>query len=101
MFSAGAAAPTHGPDIENVLGCPFSAIPPTVSTSGEYQAGDTMVCTPCQPRGSAGSAGLGGGFWLQSPPVLPAATTTTAPLTLTAYSMAAPRLFSSMRLVTL
>ena len=84
MFSAGAAAPTHGPDIEKLLGWPFWAMPPTVSTSGEYQAGETMVCTCFQPRGSAGIAGSGGGFWVQSWPVLPAATMMTAPLTLTA-----------------
>ena len=57
---------------------------PTVRTNGEYQAGETMVCTFCQPRGSAGTAASGGGFWVQSPPELPAATTMTAPLTLTA-----------------
>ena len=33
-MSAGAAAPTHGPDIENALGCPFWPMPPTVNTSG-------------------------------------------------------------------
>src|SRR4051794_5630262 len=101
MFSAGAAAPTHGPDIEKVLGCPLGPMPPTVSTSGEYQAGDTIVCTCFQPRGSAGIAGSGGGFCVQSWPVLPAATTTTAPFTLTAYSMAAPTPLSLIGRVTL
>ena len=57
---------------------------PTVSTNGEYQAGDTIVCTSFQPRGSAGSAGSGGGFWVQFSPVLPAAATITTPLSLTA-----------------
>lgn len=57
---------------------------PTVRTSGEYQAGLTIVCTWRQPRGSVGIAGSGGGFCVQSCPVLPAATTTTAFLTLTA-----------------
>ncbi len=66
MFSAGAAAPTHGPDIEKLLGWPFSAMPPTVNTNGEYHAGETMVWTCFQPRGSAGMDASGGGFWLQS-----------------------------------
>src|SRR5215208_6770721 len=101
MFSAGAAAPTHGPFIEKLLGNPFWATPPTVSTSGEYHAGLTIVCTWLQPRGSAGSAGSGGGFWLQSWPVLPAATMITAPLTLTAKLIAAPRPDSLIGLVTL
>src|SRR5262245_21271465 len=83
-FSAGAAAPTHGPFIEKLLGCPFCAIPPTVSTSGEYHAGLTTVCAWFHPRGSAGTPASGGGFCVQSWPVLPAATTITAPLTLTA-----------------
>src|SRR6187551_2917519 len=101
MFCAGAAAPTHGPDIENVLGCPVWPMPPTVSTSGEYQAGETIVATFFQPRGSLGTAASGGGFCVQSPPVLPAATMMTTSLTFTAYSIAAPRLFSSIGLVTL
>src|ERR1700754_4893868 len=101
MFSAGAAASTHGPDLEKVLGGPVGPMPPTVSTSGEYQAGETMVCTCFHPRGSAGMAGSGGGFCVHSWPVLPAATTITAPLTLTAYSIAAPTPLSLIGRVTL
>src|SRR6185312_6494547 len=100
-FSAGAAASTHGPCMEKLLGWPFWAIPPTVSTSGEYHAGLTTVCTRFQPRGSAGMPGSGGGFCVQSWPVLPAATMMTAPLTLTASLMAAPRPDSLMGLDTL
>jgi hypothetical protein len=84
MFSAGAAAPTQGPLIEKLDGAPFWPIPPTVSTNWEYQAGETTVCTSFQPRGSDGTAAFGGGFWVQSRPVLPAATTTTEFLTLVA-----------------
>src|SRR5262249_48036837 len=84
MFSAGAAAPTHGPCIEKGLGAPLWPTPPMVSTNGAYHAGVTIVCTCCQPRGAPGDHGSGGGFCAQSPPVLPAATMTTAPLTLTA-----------------
>src|SRR6478735_2213039 len=96
MFSAGAAASTQGPDIEKVLGWPVCPMPPTVSTSGEYQAGDTIVCTCFQPRGSLGASASGGGFWEQSWPVLPAATTTMAPLMLTAKLIAAPTVASSI-----
>ncbi len=84
MFSAGAATPTHGPCMENELGTPFWPMPPTVSTKGAYQAGVTTVCTLFQPRGSLGVDASGIGFCEQSPPVLPAATTTTAFLALTA-----------------
>ncbi|COV16562.1 Uncharacterised protein [Mycobacterium tuberculosis] len=84
MFSAGAATSTHGPCIENELGIPVWPIPPTLNTSGAYHAGVTTVCTLFQPRGSPGVDGSGAGFCTQSPPVLPAATTTTTPLTLTA-----------------
>ena len=101
IFSAGAATPTHGPCIENGLAAPPSPTPPTVNTNGAYHAGVTMVCTCCQPRGSAGSDGSGGGFWPQSPPVLPAAATTTAPMTFTAKLTAAPRVDSSTVLPTL
>src|SRR4051812_49707433 len=91
MFSAGAAAPTQGPFIEKLLGSPFSAIPPTVSTSGEYHAGLTIVCTCFQPRGSAGIAASCGGFLQHSLPVVPAPAMMYAPLTLTAQLLAAPR----------
>jgi hypothetical protein len=48
---------------------PFWPIPPTVNSSGEYQAGETTVWTCFQPRGSDGTAALGGGFWVHSLPV--------------------------------
>ncbi len=101
MSAPGAAAPTHGPCIEKSLGAESGPKLPTVSTSGSYHAGVTMVRTSFQPRGSSGTDGSGGGFWVQSCPVLPAATTITTFLTLTAKLTAAPSVDSSTGLVTL
>src|SRR3984885_15681351 len=98
MFSPGAAIPTHGPAIVNFDGWSAGVSEPPDSKYGCHHDGTDTDVTPAQLRGSSGRPKSVRGLDSHAAPLvaepveplLPAAATMTASLSMAAYRIAAP-----------